>query len=362
MEYDIYINDTIGYPISAAYVKGLLQDYKDKPCNVYISSFGGAVADALQIHQMFMEHGNVTAYVYGFTASAATIIAMGAKKIIMGEYALMLIHRCSNWVDEWGQMNAEDIEQVIKSLLHTSEELKTIDHVIASIYAARTSLDIAEVAAMMQEAKWLTADQCKACGLADDITQHDIKPDGVTDTLKGRIVAYGLPVPEIERRLCSQESAGKFIEWLRNFFKKEEGIAAHHDETLVAEEETNITNTPKVMNKTYEHMSSLLDCLVGTDDAGNATLDEAQLSAIDNALAGLKQQRDELQASVEALTAQNTALAEEVATLTEQVENLSNADGDETTAIKEETDGNTDDLSSAAITAKNDYELIKNIL
>ena len=99
MEYDIYINDTIGYPISAAYVKGLLQDYKDKPCNVYISSFGGAVADALQIHQMFLEHGNVTAYVYGFTASAATIIAMGAKKIIMGEYALMLIHRCSNWVD-----------------------------------------------------------------------------------------------------------------------------------------------------------------------------------------------------------------------------------------------------------------------
>lgn len=361
MEYDIYINDTIGYPISAAYVKGLLQDYKDKPCNVYISSFGGAVADALQIHQMFMEHGNVTAYVYGFTASAATIIAMGARRIVMGEYALMLIHRCSNWVDEWGQMNAEDIEQVIKSLLHTSEELKTIDHVIASIYAARTSLDIAEVAAMMKEAKWLTADQCKACGLADDITQNDIKPDGVSDTLKGRIVAYGLPVPEIEQRLCSQESAGKFIERLRNFFKKEEGIA-HHDETLVTEEETNITNTPKVMNGTYEHMSSLLDCLVGTDDAGNATLDEAQLSAIENALAGLKKQRDELQASVEALTAQNTALAEEVAMLTEQVENLSNADGDETTAIKEETDGNADDLYSAAINAKNDYELIKNIL
>jgi ClpP class serine protease len=51
---------------------------------------------ALQIRQMFLKHDNVTAHLYGFIASTATIIAMGAKRIVMGESALLLVHRCSN--------------------------------------------------------------------------------------------------------------------------------------------------------------------------------------------------------------------------------------------------------------------------
>ena len=120
MNYDIYINSSIGWPFSADYVRGELNKCKKKPCNVYISSLGGAVIDALQIRQMFVEHGDVTVHLHGFVASAATIIAMGAKKIVMGEFALFLMHRCSNWVDTWGQMNAEEIADAIKKLAYGS--------------------------------------------------------------------------------------------------------------------------------------------------------------------------------------------------------------------------------------------------
>jgi len=349
MEYDIYINDTIGWPISAQYVKNLLQNFIGKPCSVYISSYGGSVADALQIQQMFIDHGDITAYVYGFTASAATIIAMGASKIVMGQYALMLIHRCSNWVDTWGQMNAEEIEETIKSLQHTSEDLKTIDHVIASVYAERTGKDINDIAKMMQEAKWLPANECLEIGLIDEISQNDIQPEGITNTLKSRIVAYGLPVPEIEHKVSSQESAGKLIEKIRNLFRKE------NDKP---EENTNITNNTSKMKKFFKKISDFLNCAVGTDDAGNATLDEAQLTAIEDALA----EKETLQATVDNLTSENTQLTSTVETLQEQVENLLKNDGEETTEIKEEEHEVKDDVSNAAANAKKDYELIKNIL
>ena len=55
MTYDIYINSAIGWPFSADYVRDELAKCKKKPCNVYISSLGGAVIDALQIRQMFLE-------------------------------------------------------------------------------------------------------------------------------------------------------------------------------------------------------------------------------------------------------------------------------------------------------------------
>ena len=100
MKYDIYINGSIGYPFSASFIQDELAKVGDAPCTVYISSLGGSVVDALQIRQMFLEHGNVTAHLHGFVATAATIISMGAKCIVMGDFALLHVNHCSNWIDE----------------------------------------------------------------------------------------------------------------------------------------------------------------------------------------------------------------------------------------------------------------------
>ena len=79
--YHIDIDSYIGYPISKGYVKNKLQPMKGKPCTVRINSYGGDVQTALDIRQQFIDHGQVTAYIIGMTASAATILAMGARKV-----------------------------------------------------------------------------------------------------------------------------------------------------------------------------------------------------------------------------------------------------------------------------------------
>lgn len=59
MKYDIYINGSIGYPFSASFIQDELAKVRDAPCTVYISSLDGSVVDALQIRQIFLEHGNL---------------------------------------------------------------------------------------------------------------------------------------------------------------------------------------------------------------------------------------------------------------------------------------------------------------
>ena len=215
MNYDIYINSSIGWPFSADYVRGELNKCKKKPCNVYISSLGGAVIDALQIRQMFVEHGDVTVHLHGFVASAATIIAMGAKKIVMGEFALFLMHRCSNWVDTWGQMNAEEIADAIKKLEASKNALETIDQTVANIYAARCGKKVKDVAEWMKDAVWLNADDCKQRGLVDEICKDEVHPV-ITDALKEEILACGFPVPENRQGKGADMSLRSFLEGMRS--------------------------------------------------------------------------------------------------------------------------------------------------
>ena len=94
MDYQLYLNTTIGcWNCSKTAVREVLARHKNKPVNVLISSPGGLLDDGLDIMQQFKDHGDVTAYISGFTASAATVAAMGAKKIVMGKYSFFLA-RC----------------------------------------------------------------------------------------------------------------------------------------------------------------------------------------------------------------------------------------------------------------------------
>ena len=197
MNYDIQINDSIGWPISARDVCNELGRFKNKPCKVLISSPGGSVIDALQIYQAFKDHGQVTAYIFGLTASAATIIAMGAKRIEMSKHALFLIHQASMWSEEWGRMNSRQISEAIGRLSKTAEDLDKIDGVIAGIYAERAQKPIADFKNAMEEEQWRTADEVKDLGLIDAIIEQGEAPV-IDNSLRARLTACALPIPEIE--------------------------------------------------------------------------------------------------------------------------------------------------------------------
>lgn len=212
--YNIDIDSYIGYPISKGYVKSKLQPLKGKPCAVRINSYGGDVQTALDIRQQFIDHGQVTAYIIGMTASAATILAMGARKVVMSRYALMLVHPCSAVVSKWGYYNKEELAKAIEDLRKTQADLKTLDRVVASIYAAKVGEHNAgSMAALMQEARWIGAEEALHLGLIDEIDPDEQQPDPakvpMTDAQREHIVACGLPVPTfgMEAENTEDESA-----------------------------------------------------------------------------------------------------------------------------------------------------------
>lgn len=148
---------------------------------VNIRSTGGDVNDALLIYEALRSlRGHVTTRCYGYTASAATLIAQaaseGAREI--SSNALYLIHR-SACVTEG---NATQMTREIELLRKTDERL-------AGIYATRSGRPAQQFAALMAEndgdGRWLTPEETVAAGLADRIA--DV-PSGQAAALTGKIV------------------------------------------------------------------------------------------------------------------------------------------------------------------------------
>lgn len=239
--YHIDIDSYIGYPISKGYVKSKLQPLKGKPCTVRINSYGGDVQTALDIRQQFIDHGQVTAYIIGMTASAATILAMGAHKVVMSRYALMLVHPCSTCVSAWGYYNKEELAKAIEGLRKTQADLKTLDRVVASIYAAKVGdSNVGKMEALMHEARWIGAEEALRLGLIDEIDPDEQQPDPakepMTDAQREHIVACGLPVPTFG--MSAESMAAESTE------------AASTEATAAASITTTATATEQQMRKT----------------------------------------------------------------------------------------------------------------
>lgn len=301
--YDIYINSTIGWPFSAEYVRSELAKCKNKPCKVYISSLGGSVKDALQIRQLFKEHGDVTVYLHGFVASAATIIAMGAKKIVMGEFALFLIHRCSGWVDTWGQMNAEEIERAIKELESSKTALETIDQTIASIYAARCGKKVEDIVEWMKAAEWISASECLKRSLIDELCTDDCQAD-LDDAVKNEIIACGLPLPDLKPKNSASRSLGK---WIRSCFSVKDFSERPEYDTV---------GQTSTKDEDYPRISDVINMPIRTENDSKVVLSIGQLNDLEERLASLSDT--------------NSRHEEQIRELSCQIENLKAQDGDGT--------------------------------
>lgn len=132
---------------------------------VSIRSTGGDVNDALLIYDALRTlPGRITTRCYGYTASAATLIAQaaseGRREIAAG--ALYLIHNSECSVEG----NVAELEARIGLLRKTDERL-------AEIYAVRSGRPAAEFAALMAEnngsGRWLSPEETVAAGLADRV-------------------------------------------------------------------------------------------------------------------------------------------------------------------------------------------------
>lgn len=134
-----------------------------KALNVYINSPGGDVFAGLAIYNILrrLEGVQVVAHVDGLAASAASVIAMAAGKIIMPRNAMMMIHRA--WAFTGG--NAGELRKM-------ADTLERIDGQLAQIYAERSGQSQEKMAALMAAETWMDAVQAAELGLCDEIEEN----------------------------------------------------------------------------------------------------------------------------------------------------------------------------------------------
>lgn len=150
----------------------LLRGIESPEVVVNIRSTGGDVNDALLIYEALASlSGRIVTRCYGYTASAATVIAQAASPGCreMSAHALYLIHNsiCAT------EGNAEELAARIDLLRRTDERL-------AALYAARAERSAEEFAALMSEnngaGRWLSPEEALAAGLVDRIVDAAAGP------------------------------------------------------------------------------------------------------------------------------------------------------------------------------------------
>lgn len=163
---DIVDNDTASFyswfgmdAVSPSGVEDALQDADNGAVTVNIASGGGDVFAASEIYTMLRSFdGNVTVNIQGLAASAASVIAMAGDTVNMAPTAQMMIHKA--WSVTEG--NADEHG-------HESNVLESIDDSIINAYVAKTKLDRADIAKMMSDETWMTAQEAVDKGFADKV-------------------------------------------------------------------------------------------------------------------------------------------------------------------------------------------------
>lgn len=317
MNFQIDIDGQIGqYGYSKQYVRQILAQYKGQPVNVRVNSLGGSLDDALDIAARFNEHGDVTVYMFGYCASAATVLALGAKKTVIDENAFYLVHKVMNWVDIWDTLNADQLQDLIDELEKNKRDNEKMDLVLAKMYAKKSGHTANEIMAVLKEAAWLTADEAKNWGFVDEIgTGLKYAPAAIENKLN----AFGLPLPK------PRENKLSAIDKIKNMFNK--NVSAM------------LTN--------YLNLNALLKVEGFEDKENSVSMTADQLTAIDNELKANA-------AAIESLKADNEAKENQIKELQEKVAALENLPGDETKHVEPEVDN--------AVSAASMYENIKNLI
>lgn len=167
MSYKIYLYDTdtdcIGSgTLSSSYIQGQLEAAAGQDVEVHISSVGGSAFDAIAMYDLFKKYsGTVTTYIDALAASAASIVAMGGKTVVMSKYALLMIHK--PMVGTGG--NADE-------LLKDVQMLNIVQSRLAQIYMDKTGLDGVTVNSLINSVTWLSADQALSLGFIDQVDDY----------------------------------------------------------------------------------------------------------------------------------------------------------------------------------------------
>ena len=317
-KYDLYLTGTVGWSITAGYVKYVLDNSKGKPVTVAISSLGGYVDTGLQIYELFKNHGDVTVEFLGMSASSATFMAMGAKKIKMAKNALILIHNSMTWVGEYGSRNKEQIDECIKRLKFQRDQLSTIDDILAQIYADRNGKSVEDVKAKMKVAAWIKAADAVEFGIVDEVIDA-VKVDSATPQNVKNIIINDMGLPPLPSGFnpeSGEETPAGVIQKAMDLLKGLKNSFANNQDSK--------------MIKIFASTMALLAIKDGfqPNEQGDIVLTQDQMKKIDDQL---KSQDDACKAAkttIDKMKAEIDKLKSSIASKDEEIKNLKEGPGE----------------------------------
>lgn len=165
---EVYLYGSIGEDFwgdgtSAETFAKQLAEAAPKPLNIHIDSGGGDVFEGFAMCSAIQRYeGETTAYVDGLAASAASYIAVVCDKVIMNDYAFMMIHNAATMA--YG--NAEYLNQLC-------DRLRAIDEALVDIYDSRTALTKDEIRDYMAAETWFTAESALEAGLCTEVNETE---------------------------------------------------------------------------------------------------------------------------------------------------------------------------------------------
>ena len=138
----------------------LLAGVRGGEIRIYVNSVGGDVFEAMaMVAQLKRQSKRVVCFVDGVAASAATLIAMAADRIVMSPGAMMMIHMpfspCAEGSAESLRARADALEEITDS--------------VVELYAERTGNSREQIHVWMEAETWMNAQTALARGFCDAI-------------------------------------------------------------------------------------------------------------------------------------------------------------------------------------------------
>jgi ATP-dependent protease ClpP protease subunit len=172
----------VGWEITAGGVAAALKGVEPGAAlTISLNSYGGDALAGIAIHNMLARRpGATTVIVEGVAASAASLIAMAGKRIVMPANAFLMIH------EAWGLAMGD-----ADTMRGQAELLDQISGAYRRTYAGRSGLAEDAVADLMRAETWMDGSAAKERGFADEVAE----PAEVRASAS-RVLAHLRAVPE----------------------------------------------------------------------------------------------------------------------------------------------------------------------
>jgi ATP-dependent protease ClpP protease subunit len=347
--YTLDIDGYIGYwTASKKYIKQVLSQAPQGEILVRVNSLGGDLDHGIDIAAQFEAHGNVICEIFSLNASAATILTLGAAKVRAHQDASYLIHKPLAWIDAWGHMNEDDLENTIEQLKRDKDNAATQTLITARMYSRKTGKPVKNILSLMKEEKWLSAEQALQWGFIDEVFSQTNTQTVPTKTeelpINILVSAAGLPPLPLptDNTHTPQDNTKKTI-------SISEAITAIGN-LFQNNNNKNISS----MKKDFTCLNTLLSVNQIEFVNEKASLTDEQITTINQALseaATAATEKEKIQKELLALQAEKEELTAQKAALQEEIKTLQNTPGGETNPVSRKTDNPQNDDTRDYVTA-----------